>query len=154
VHEVLRRARERGVEIHLPVDVVAAASAEAGEAHEATELAGIGDRLGVDVGPKTAELFTAVLEDARTVLWNGPMGIFEMEEYSHGTRAVAQAIATATRNGAYTVAGGGDSAAALAQLDMADAVSHLSTGGGASLELLEGRELPGIAVLRRKGATT
>jgi phosphoglycerate kinase len=154
VREVLQRAQARGVEIHLPVDVVAAASPEAGAAHETTDLAGIRDRLGVDIGPKTAELFTAVLEKARTVLWNGPMGIFEIEQYSYGTRAVAQAIATATRNGAYTVAGGGDSAAALAQLDMADAVSHLSTGGGASLELLEGQELPGIAVLRRKGATT
>ena len=151
VRGVLEKASAKGVAIHLPTDVVAADSPDAGAAYETVALADIGDRMGVDVGPRTAEQFTSVLEQAKTVLWNGPMGIFEIEPYSHGTRAVARAIATATRAGAYTVAGGGDSAAALAQLDMTDAVSHLSTGGGASLELLEGIELPGVAVLRKKG---
>ena len=151
VRSVLDAAKAKGVDIHLPVDVVAADSPDEGAAHETTDLSGIGDRMGVDIGPETARRFASVLSAARTVLWNGPMGIFEVEAYSHGTRTVARAIAEATRAGAYTVAGGGDSAAALAQLDMTDAVSHLSTGGGASLELLEGVELPGVAVLRKKG---
>lgn len=153
VKDLLDQAKAEGVRIHLPVDVVAADSPEEGAAHETVALGDIGDRMGVDIGPNTAEAFGAVLEQAKTVLWNGPMGIFEIEAYSQGTKAVARAIATATRAGAYTVAGGGDSAAALAQLDMTDAVSHLSTGGGASLELLEGTELPGIAVLRKKGSS-
>ncbi|MGH2736321.1 MAG: phosphoglycerate kinase, partial [Actinomycetota bacterium] len=86
---------------------------------------------------------------AKTVLWNGPMGIFEVDDFAGGTKGVALAIAEATKRGAFTVAGGGDSAAALKLFDMTDAVSHLSTGGGASLELLEGKELPGVAALRR-----
>lgn len=151
VRGVLEQAEAKGVTIHLPIDVVAADSPDEGAAHDAVALDEIGDRMGVDIGPHTAERFTAVLEEAKTVLWNGPMGIFEIEAYSHGTSAVARAIAAATGAGAYTVAGGGDSAAALAQLGMTDAVSHLSTGGGASLELLEGVELPGVAVLRKKG---
>ena len=151
VADVLRDAEKRDVAIHLPTDVVAATSVDEGADHETVDLGQIGDRLGVDIGPKTSESFAAVIRDARTVLWNGPMGIFEMEPYSHGTKAVARAIGEATKNGAYTVAGGGDSAAALKQLEMTDAVTHLSTGGGASLELLEGKDLPGVAVLR-KGA--
>lgn len=149
VREVLEEARRRDVSIHLPSDVVAAEAPEPDAAHESVPIEGIGDRMGVDIGPETAGRFTEVVSQAKTVLWNGPMGIFEMEPYSHGTRSMAEAIAKATDNGAYTVAGGGDSAAALAQLGMTDAVSHLSTGGGASLELLEGRELPGVAVLRK-----
>ena len=106
--------------------------------------------MGVDIGPQSRVTFAQTIRRARTVLWNGPMGIFEIDAYSGGTKAVAEAIAQTTKDGAFTVAGGGDSAAALKALDMTDAVSHLSTGGGASLELLEGRELPGVAVLRRK----
>ena len=151
VTAVLEQAKAKGVAIHLPGDVVAAESPDPEAAYETVALADIGERMGVDIGPRTAKEFGAVLERAGTVLWNGPMGIFEIEAYSHGTSAVARSIATATRAGAYTVAGGGDSAAALAQLNMTDAVSHLSTGGGASLELLEGLELPGVAVLRKKG---
>jgi phosphoglycerate kinase len=151
VRGVLEKAEAKGVAVHLPVDVVAADSPDAGAAHETVPLTEIGDRMGVDIGPETTRRFAAVLEEAKTVLWNGPMGIFEIEAYSHGTSGVARAIASATTAGAYTVAGGGDSAAALAQLGMTDAVSHLSTGGGASLELLEGIELPGVAVLRKKG---
>lgn len=152
VRRVLDAAESKGVDIHLPVDVVAADSPDAGAAYETCSLDDIGDRMGVDIGPGTGAQFGSVISAARTVLWNGPMGIFEIEAYSHGTRAVARAIAEATKAGAFTVAGGGDSAAALAQLNMTDAVSHLSTGGGASLELLEGIELPGVAVLRKKGA--
>jgi phosphoglycerate kinase len=149
VRGVLEEARSRSVDIHLPTDVVAADAPEPDAAHETVPIDSIGDRMGVDIGPETSARFTEVIESAKTVLWNGPMGIFEMEPYSRGTTAVARAIAAATEHGAYTVAGGGDSAAALAQLKMTHSVSHLSTGGGASLELLEGRDLPGVAVLRK-----
>ena len=148
VRDVLRRARDRGVHVVVPSDVVAATAPDAASGCEPVPLDAIGDRLGVDIGPETCRSFAKSIEGARTVLWNGPMGIFEIPEFAGGTRAVAEAVAAATRNGAYTVAGGGDSAAALKQLGMEGAVSHLSTGGGASLELLEGRELPGVAVLR------
>ena len=151
VRDVLARARDRGVDVLLPGDVIAATAPEAGSSCEPVSLDAIGDRLGVDIGPATAAEFGKAIEAARTVLWNGPMGIFEVPEFAGGTRAIAEAVAAATRAGAYTVAGGGDSAAALKQLGMEDAVSHLSTGGGASLELLEGRELPGVAVLKQKG---
>lgn len=150
VRDVLQRADAAGVEVHLPVDVVAADSPDEGADHDVSDLNGIGDRMGVDIGPETSRRFSEVIGAAKTVLWNGPMGIFEIEAYEGGTRAVAEAVATATKNGAYTVAGGGDSAAALAKFGMTDAVSHLSTGGGASLELLEGKELPGVAILRNK----
>jgi phosphoglycerate kinase len=149
VKRVLDQAAARGVEILLPTDVVAAAAPEEGAAHETVRLTDIGDRLGVDIGPQSAAAFAEVIEAARTVLWNGPMGIFEIEAYSHGTRTVAEAVVAATKNGAYTVVGGGDSAAALKQMDLTEGVAHLSTGGGASLELLEGKDLPGIAALRR-----
>ncbi len=151
VRRVLDGAASAGVEVLLPTDVVAADEPKGGSAHEFLRLQDIGDRLGVDIGPETRSSFAEVIVDARTVLWNGPMGIFEIDEFAGGTRAVAEAIAKATSNGAYTVAGGGDSAAALTRFEMTDAVTHLSTGGGASLEMLEGKELPGIAALRRKG---
>jgi phosphoglycerate kinase len=151
VRGVLEDARGRGVEVLLPSDVVAAAEPEEGASFEVVAVGDIGDRFGVDIGPRTQEAFAAAIAGARSVLWNGPMGIFEIEAFSGGTRAVAEAIAEATRKGAYTVAGGGDSAAALRALGLTDSVSHLSTGGGASLELLEGLELPGIAALRAKG---
>ena len=153
VYEVagmLARAESMGVEVLLPSDVVAADAPEDGAASETVALADIGDRLGVDIGPRTAERFSREIEGARSVLWNGPMGIFEVPAFAEGTKAVAQAVGRATAAGAYTVAGGGDSAAALEQLDMVDAVSHLSTGGGASLEYLGGRDLPGIAALRAR----
>jgi phosphoglycerate kinase len=152
VGDVLRTADDLGVEVLLPTDVVAADSTDEGARHETVELDSIGDRMGVDIGPATSAAFAQKIKGARTVLWNGPMGIFEMADYAAGTEAVAGAVAEATKDGAYTVVGGGDSAAALKQLGMTDSVSHLSTGGGASLELLEGRDLPGVAVLRREGA--
>jgi len=152
VRAVLETADERGIEVLLPTDVVAADGPEEGAAHETVPLGRIGDRMGVDIGPESSDSFAQKIKSARTVLWNGPMGIFEIADYAAGTEAVAVAVADATKGGAYTVVGGGDSAAALKQLGMTDSVSHLSTGGGASLELLEGRDLPGVAVLRREGA--
>ena len=149
VKVILDRATEKDVNIHLPVDVVAAEEPTEGSPHETVPLEQIGNRMGVDIGPDTTGDFATTILGARTVLWNGPMGIFEIPEFSAGTKGVATAIAEATAEGAFTVAGGGDSAAALARFGMTDAVSHLSTGGGASLELLEGKELPGIAALRR-----
>ncbi|MDQ4144142.1 MAG: phosphoglycerate kinase [Actinomycetota bacterium] len=150
VKGVLEQAERKGVSIILPSDVVAADSPDEGAAHANTPLESIGDRMGVDIGSESRVRFAQTIRRARSVLWNGPMGIFEIDAYAGGTKAVAEAMAQATKDGAFTVAGGGDSAAALAALDMTDAVSHLSTGGGASLELLEGRELPGVAVLRKE----
>lgn len=154
VRSVLGVAQDKGVDILLPVDVVAADSPNEGAEYEIVGLDKIGDRMGVDIGPESAQHFGAVIGSAKTVLWNGPMGIFEIEAYAGGTKAVAEAVVKATRAGAYTVVGGGDSAAALKQLGLTEEVSHLSTGGGASLELLEGKDLPGVAVLRaqRSGA--
>lgn len=103
------------------------------------------DQEGLDIGPKTAELFTSKIKDAATVFWNGPMGVFEFEKFAGGTKAVAQALADAE---GYTVVGGGDSASAVRNLGFDESLfSHISTGGGASLELIEGKELPGIAIL-------
>jgi phosphoglycerate kinase len=152
VRAVLKEADNRGVMIHLPTDVVAAEAPEEGSPHETVILGAIGDRMGVDIGAATGGDFADVIQSARTVLWNGPMGIFEIEEFSSGTKEVAEAVVRATGAGAYTVVGGGDSAAALRQLGLADSVSHLSTGGGASLEFLEGKELPGIAALQKRAA--
>ena len=148
VSKVLEQADAKGVDVLLPTDVVASESPDEGAAHETVPLAEVGDRMGVDIGPASAAAFGERIEAAKTVLWNGPMGIFEIDDYAAGTKAVVESVARATKNGAFTVAGGGDSAAALKKFEMTDAVSHLSTGGGASLELLEGKELPGIAVLQ------
>ncbi|HZI97151.1 MAG TPA: phosphoglycerate kinase [Actinomycetales bacterium] len=146
VRGYLATARERGVEIVLPTDIVAAEAFAADAAHEVVAADAIGaDRIGLDIGPESSSAFAAALADAATVFWNGPMGVFEMEPYSHGTRAVAQAMVDSA---AFTVVGGGDSAAAVRTLGFDEnAFGHISTGGGASLEYLEGSELPGLAVL-------
>jgi len=142
------RAAERGALLELPVDVVAAPEMTV-EAPRHTVPAGEipAEEMGLDIGPRTVEEFARILADARTVLWNGPMGVFELEPFSAGTRGVATAIAGAE---AYAVVGGGDSIAAIAKLGLEEGFDHLSTGGGASLEFLEGRELPGIAVLEER----
>jgi phosphoglycerate kinase len=145
VRASLERADDRGIPIVLPEDVVVAEEASA-DAPKRTVPA---DRIpkglqGLDIGPRTVEEFTRVLADARTVFWNGPMGVFELEPFALGTRGVAQAVAGVD---AFTVIGGGDSVAAIRRLGFVDAVDHLSTGGGASLEFLEGKILPGVAVL-------
>jgi phosphoglycerate kinase len=139
------RADRRGVVLQLPEDVVAAPEVAADVPHRTVPAARIprGER-GLDIGPRTVEEFARTIAEARTVFWNGPMGVFELEPFSAGTRGVATAIAGAR---AFTVAGGGDSLAAVARYGLQDGFDHLSTGGGASLEFLEGRRLPGIAAL-------
>ncbi|GLY17219.1 phosphoglycerate kinase [Kineosporia sp. NBRC 101677] len=146
VRGYIERAKERGVELVLPVDVVAAAAFAADAEHDVVAADAIpADRLGLDIGPESGKLFAAKLADCQTVFWNGPMGVFEMEPYSHGTRAVAQALVDSD---AFSVVGGGDSAAAVRTLGFDEkGFGHISTGGGASLEFLEGKTLPGLTVL-------
>jgi len=145
----LDQARELGVEIILPTDIVAATAFSAQAEHSVVDANRIpADWMGLDIGPESAKAFAAKLIDARTVFWNGPMGAFEMPPYASGTKAVAEALAEATALGALTVIGGGDSAAALRRFGFEDSqFGHISTGGGASLEYLEGKQLPGLTVL-------
>jgi phosphoglycerate kinase len=146
VEDYLRRAEKTGVEFVLPVDVVAATAFAADAEHDVVAADAIpADRMGLDIGPASGRLFAERLAGAKTVFWNGPMGVFEMEPYAHGTRAVAQGLID---SGAFTVVGGGDSAAAVRTLGFEEsAFSHISTGGGASLEYLEGKTLPGLSAL-------
>ncbi|WP_102508782.1 MULTISPECIES: phosphoglycerate kinase [Micrococcales] len=145
----LATAAERGVEIVLPVDIVAADGFAADAPHDVVAVDAIpAERMGLDIGPESQKLFAAKLADAKTIVWNGPMGVFEFDAFAGGTRAVAQAMVDATADGAFSIVGGGDSAAAVRILGFDEAgFSHISTGGGASLEFLEGKSLPGIAVL-------
>jgi phosphoglycerate kinase len=149
VRGYLDEASAKGVEIVLPVDIVAATAFSADADHEVVAADAIpADRLGLDIGPKSSALFAEKLSDTHTVFWNGPMGAFEMAPYAAGTKALAEALVEVTANGALTVVGGGDSAAAVRQLGFSDdQFGHISTGGGASLEYLEGKELPGLTVL-------
>ena len=144
--DVAARAKERGVALELPLDHVVAPKLEAGAptAVLAVTDAAIGDRMGLDIGPKTAEKYAGILKNAHTVVWNGPMGVFEIPEFAHGTEAVARAVAAVKGT---TVVGGGDSISAVVKAGVADRISHISTGGGASLEFLEGKKLPGLAAL-------
>jgi phosphoglycerate kinase len=139
-------AAARGVELALPVDHVVTDRIAADAAHEvlAIDDPAIGDRMGVDIGPKTAAKYAELLADARTVVWNGPMGVFEIPAFAEGTNAVARAVAGVTGT---TIVGGGDSISAIKKSGMADRITHISTGGGASLEFLGGRTLPGVAAL-------
>lgn len=143
--QMLLGAQKNGVKLLLPVDVVTAAEFKADSPHSVADAGAIpAGMMGLDIGPDTEKLFAEVILAAKTVLWNGPMGVFEMEAFSSGTKAIAEAMAQATAKGALTVVGGGDSAAAVAQFGYDNKMSHVSTGGGASLEFFEGRELPGI----------
>lgn len=146
--EMIEKAKAKGVKLLLPIDTVVAKEFKADAEHYAAEAGEIpADYMGLDIGPKTIDLFTSELKDAKTVIWNGPMGVFEMSAFAVGTKAIAEAL---SKIDGTTIIGGGDSAAAVEQLGYADKMTHISTGGGASLEFLEGLELPGIAALNNK----
>lgn len=146
--EMIAKAEEKGVRLLLPTDTVAAAEFSESAEPVVVDSMHIGDDLmGMDIGPKTTEAFCAAVKGAGTVVWNGPMGVFEFPHFANGTKAMARALA---ESGAVTIVGGGDSAAAVEQLGFADRMTHISTGGGASLEFLEGLELPGVACLLDK----
>jgi len=144
--QITERAQSRGLRFELPVDHVVAPKLEAGAPAETLAVgdAAIGDRMGLDIGPKTIAAYRSVIAGAKTVIWNGPMGVFEIDAFAQGTIEVAKAVAAV--NGT-TVIGGGDSISAVAKAGVTDRITHISTGGGASLEFLGGRELPGVAVL-------
>jgi len=149
IPELMQKAEAKGVKIHLPVDFVTANRfAEDAETSTALAADGIPDGwMGLDMGPKTADAFTEVIARAKTIIWNGPPGVFEFAKFAVGTQKMAEAIARATESGATTVVGGGDTATAAKKFAIVDQVTHVSTGGGASLELLEGKVLPGVATL-------
>ena len=138
--------RERGLPLLLPVDHVVAEKLEAGvpAATIGVDDPAIGDRMGLDIGPKTVVAYTEALRDAQTVVWNGPMGVFEIDAFAQGTIGVAKAVAAVRGT---TIVGGGDSIAAVRKAGVADRITHISTGGGASLEFLGGRTLPGVTAL-------
>ena len=144
--DIISRASQRGLQLLLPSDHVVAERIEAGAPTEtlSVDSAAIGNRMGLDIGPQTSAAYADALGDARTVVWNGPMGVFEIDAFAKGTLAVAEAVA---RVQGTTIIGGGDSIAAVTKAGVADRVTHISTGGGASLEFLGGRTLPGVAVL-------
>ncbi len=144
---IMERCAERGVAIHLPMDHVVNTGFDSATVPEVVVEIGP-EQMGLDIGPATVAAFAKVIESAQTVFWNGPMGVFEREEYAGGTRGVAEAVAA---NTGYTVIGGGDSAAAAAKFGLADRFTHVSTGGGASLEFIEGKELPGVKAIRNRG---
>jgi phosphoglycerate kinase len=145
----LAQAEEAGVEIVLPVDITVADEFKADSPASVVAADAIPDgKIGLDIGPESAKLFASKIVDAKTIVWNGPAGVFEFEAFSGGTKAVAQALIDAGENGGFSIVGGGDSAAAVRILGFDEAkFGHISTGGGASLEFLEGKTLPGIAVL-------
>ena len=146
--QMIAKAQEKGVKLLLPTDTVAATEFAADAESRVVPTDAIPDDMeGLDIGPETVQLFCNAVCGAGTVVWNGPMGVFEFEKFAAGTRAMAQALAD---SGAVTIVGGGDSAAAVEQMGFADRITHISTGGGASLEFLEGKELPGVACLLDK----
>jgi phosphoglycerate kinase len=146
--EILRLAKEKNVQIHIPVDVVAADAFSNDANTKIVDVREIPDGWqGLDAGPKSLENFKKVIMESKTILWNGPLGVFEMENFANGTIALGNYIAESTANGAFSLVGGGDSVAAVKQFGLEDKMSYVSTGGGAMLEMLEGRVLPGIAAI-------
>ncbi len=147
--EIIALAKSKGVPLHVPTDAVVSTSFAADEQAQTVALADIGQRMILDIGPASAAAYATVLRAAKTIVFNGPMGVYEKPAYQHGTRTIGEAIAAATESGATTVVGGGDAAAAAHELGFAKAMTHVSTGGGATLEFLEGKTLPGVAALER-----
>ena len=146
--QLMEKAKSKGVNLLLPVDVIAANKFD----NDAEKMEVSSDNipegwLGLDIGPKAVEAFVSTIKSAKTILWNGPMGVFEMPSFAKGTLAIAESVAEATQNGAYSLVGGGDSVAAVTQVGLSDAVSYVSTGGGALLEMLEGKVLPGVKAI-------
>ena len=148
--QLLEQAKEAGCEVLLPVDSVVAQEVKAGAENKIVGADIEAGWLGLDIGPESQTLFAEKLKDAKTVVWNGPMGVFEMEPFDAGTKAVAQAVAVATDNGAKSIIGGGDSASAVTKLGLEERISHISTGGGASLEFLEGKKFVCLEILDEK----
>lgn len=146
---IVAAAQAKGVELHLPTDAVVAPSFDADDQAQTVPIDAVGERMILDIGPQTARAYAAVLRAAKTIVFNGPMGVYEKPAYQNGTRTIGEAIAAATRDGATSVVGGGDAAAAAHALGFAKHVTHVSTGGGATLEFLEGKTLPGVAALER-----
>lgn len=147
--DLLKKAKSAGVEIHLPEDSVIADDFRADASTDVCATSEIPDGwMGLDIGPKTISRFRDLIQSAKVILWNGPMGVFEMEAFSNGTKSIANALVDATKNGSFTLVGGGDSVAAINKYNLADEVSFVSTGGGAMLEYMEGKELPGVTAIR------
>lgn len=146
--ELIQKAKAKGVELHLPIDSIIADKFDA-QANTDTANNNLikADWMGLDIGPQAREVFSKVIESSKTILWNGPMGVFEMEKFEGGTKAIAEAVVRATNNGAFSLIGGGDSAAAVAKFGFEEKVSYVSTGGGALLEYFEGKVLPGVKAL-------
>ncbi|MEE3955014.1 phosphoglycerate kinase [Peribacillus frigoritolerans] len=145
----IESAKEKGVKLHLPIDAVVTAEFSPDAETDNVDIDAIpNDKMALDIGPKTSELFADVIKSSKLVIWNGPMGVFEFDKFANGTRTVAQALADA--NDTYSIVGGGDSAAAAEKFGLAEKMSHISTGGGASLEFMEGKELPGVVALNDK----
>ena len=146
--EILKQAKEKGVQIHLPVDVIAADAFSNDANTQVVDVKNIPDGWqGLDAGPKSLEIIKRIILDSKTILWNGPLGVFEMESFANGTISLGEYIAESTANGAFSLVGGGDSVAAVKQFGLEPKMSYVSTGGGAMLEMLEGRTLPGIAAI-------
>ncbi|HBX51499.1 MAG: phosphoglycerate kinase [Bacteroidetes bacterium GWF2_33_38] len=147
--KLLKKAKELNVNVFIPVDAVNADSFDANAKTNYSKTDETPDGwMGLDIGETTLKVFTSIIEYSKIILWNGPMGVFEFEKFAHGTSEIAKSLAKATKNGAYTLVGGGDSVAAINKNKLADKVSYVSTGGGAMLEYLEGKELPGIKIIR------
>src|SRR5690242_11409353 len=149
--DLLKKAEAKGVCLHFPSDSVIADKFDANALTSNAPSNNIPDNwMGLDIGPNACEQFSNVIKRSKTILWNGPMGVFEMEKFQHGTKTIATAVAEATQDGAFSLVGGGDSVAAVNQFGYTDKVSYVSTGGGAMLEYFEGKELPGIAAIKEK----